>query len=125
EEVPVGVQRLHKVLLPAFTMMPIYWDPVNDVAPVVRGTWFYKDTMLPVEAEVANRLEEGYMELRAWSEEWALELNSALEVGKEAEDKIRWSLYQKPVTPGGSTTTSRPSTSNDFDKSYSSSFEAK
>ncbi|RPA82800.1 hypothetical protein BJ508DRAFT_325262 [Ascobolus immersus RN42] len=125
EEVPVGVQRLHKVLLPAFTMMPIYWDPVNDVAPVVRGTWFYKDTMLPVEAEVANRLEEGYMELRAWSEEWTLELNSAIEVGKEAEDKIRWSLYQKPVTPGSSATTSRPSTSNDFDKAYASSFEAK
>lgn len=128
EEVTVGIQRLHKVLLPNFTMMPIYWDPVNDSAPVVRGTWFYKDTMLPVDASIANRLEEGYTELRAWSEEWAAELNSALEVGREGEEKIRWTLFKKPVTPSNSAAASRPSTSNDGDKSYSSysaSFETK
>ena len=30
-------------------MGPIYWDPVHDISDVVRGTWFYKDSMLPVE----------------------------------------------------------------------------
>jgi hypothetical protein len=45
-------------------MVPIYWTPVNDTAQVVRGTWFYEDTMLPVETSVANMLEAGYLEMK-------------------------------------------------------------
>ena len=41
-------------------MKPIYWSPVHDVSSVVRGTWFYKETMLPVESDVANQLEKGF-----------------------------------------------------------------
>jgi hypothetical protein len=43
--------------MPDLKMEPIYWAPVGDIADVVRGTWFYKDTMLPVETPVANMLE--------------------------------------------------------------------
>jgi len=93
KEIPVGIQRLHKVLLPSLVMAPIYWSPLHDVSSVVRGTWFYKDTMLPVEAEMANRLEVGWEEVRAWTEEWEMELSSAVEVGREGEEKVRWQLW--------------------------------
>lgn len=97
-EIPVGIQRLHQVLLPSFVMTPIYWSPLQDVASVMRGTWFYKDTMLPVEAEIANRLEIGWEEVRAWTEEWEMELASAVEVGREGEEKVRWQLFDKVST---------------------------
>lgn len=74
-------------------MTPIYWSPLHDVSSVVRGTWFYKDTMLPVETEVANRLETGWEEVCAWTEEWEMELSSAVEVGREGEEKVRWKLW--------------------------------
>ncbi|KAF8423289.1 DDHD domain-containing protein [Tirmania nivea] len=93
KEIPVGIQRLHKVLLPSLTMAPIYWSPVHDVSGVCRGTWFYRDTMLPVETDMANRLERGYCEVRAWTEEWDAELESAVQVGREGEEKIRWKLW--------------------------------
>jgi hypothetical protein len=94
-DVPVGVSRLHKVTLPALQMKPIYWSPLHDVAPVIRGTWFYKDTMNPVEPAVANQLEMGYRVLRTWSQTWEDELHSALEVGAAGEEKIAYRLWPK------------------------------
>ena len=41
-EVAVGVSRLHMVCLPTLQMKPIYWSPINDVAVVMRATWFYR-----------------------------------------------------------------------------------
>lgn len=108
KEIPVGIQRLHKVLLPSLVMAPIYWSPLHDVSSVVRGTWFYKDTMLPVEAEIANRLEMGWEEVRAWTEEWDMELSSAVEVGREGEEKVRWQLWD---TSSISVPNSRPGSS--------------
>ncbi|KIW06793.1 uncharacterized protein PV09_02473 [Verruconis gallopava] len=106
-KVPVGVSRLHEVIIPDLKMEPIYWSPVNDVASVVRGTWFYADNMLPVEVDVANMLEAGYVQLRAWSQTWKDELDSAVEVGALGEMKILHKLWpEKPKVP-----TSRPSTS--------------
>jgi hypothetical protein len=108
KDIPVGIQRLHKVLLPSFIMTPIYWSPLHDVASVVRGTWFYKDTLLPVETEIANRLEAGWEEVRAWTEEWDMELSSAVEVGREGEEKVRWRLWD---TSSLSAASSRPGSS--------------
>jgi hypothetical protein len=92
-DVPVGISRLHHVQLPSLQMKPIYWSPVHDMATVTRGTWFYNDTMYPVEPAVANQLEMGYKELRPWSETWSDELRSAIEVGAEAEEKIAHQLW--------------------------------
>jgi len=92
-EVAVGISRLHLVKLPALQMQPIYWSPVHDIAVVTRGTWFYRDTMYPVEPAVSNQLELGYRELRPWSETWADELNSAIEVGAAGEEKISHNLW--------------------------------
>lgn len=98
-DVPVGISRLHLVKLPALQMHPIYWSPVHDVASVTRGTWFYKDTMYPVEPAVANQIEIGYRELRPWSKTWSDELNSALEVGAAGEEKIAHRLWPQEDGP--------------------------
>lgn len=109
-KVPVGVSRLHHVVMDAgsIRMEPIYWSPLSDVAKIVRGTWFYKDSMMPVEVEVANMLEVGYLEMKPWTQTWTDELNSAVEVGAFGEMKILHQLW--PEKPRKSE--SRPSTSH-------------
>ncbi|KAL4980994.1 DDHD domain-containing protein [Aspergillus desertorum] len=94
-KIPVGVSRLHLVELPNLKMKPIYWSPLHDVSNVLRATWFYKNTMSPVETELANRLEEGYIYLRPWTETWQDELNSCVENGADAEMKIVHRLWPK------------------------------
>lgn len=96
-DVPVGISRLHLVKMPALQMQPIYWSPAHDEASVTRGTWFYKDTMYPVEPAVANQLESGYRELRCWSKTWDDELRSAAEVGAAGEEKIAHRLWPKDI----------------------------
>lgn len=106
-KVPVGVSRLHHVVMPDLKMEPIYWSPVHDISAIVRGTWFYKDTMLPVETPVANMLEAGYVELRPWTETWNDELNSAVDVGAAGEMKILRPLWPRR---GRQSSEGRPST---------------
>ncbi|KAF2131536.1 DDHD domain-containing protein [Dothidotthia symphoricarpi CBS 119687] len=110
--VPVGVSRLHQVVMDAesIRMEPIYWSPLSDIARIVRGTWFYKDTMMPVEVEVANMLEAGYIELQPWTQTWKDELNSAAEVGAPGEMKILHKLWPDKVKRPES----RPSTSQEM-----------
>ncbi|KAF2483188.1 DDHD domain-containing protein [Neohortaea acidophila] len=96
-KVVVGVSRLHQVEMPELQMTPIYWTPIQDTAPVVRGTWFYQDTMLPVETAVANMLEAGYVDRQVWTETWKDELNSAVEVGAAGEMKIVHKLWPEQM----------------------------
>jgi hypothetical protein len=49
--------------------------------------------MVPVEPGVANQLEAGYRELRPWTETWADELRSALDVGPLGEEKVAHRLW--------------------------------
>jgi hypothetical protein len=110
-KVPVGVSRLHQVEMPELVMQPIYWAPVHDTAQVVRGTWFYQDTMMPVETHVANMLEAGYVDLQVWTETWRDELQSAIEVGAAGEMKIVHKLWPDKVPkPPDSRPTSRRGT---------------
>lgn len=99
-EVPVGISRLHLVKLPILQMEPIYWSPIHDICAVTRGTWFYRDTMCPVEPAVANQLEMGYRDLRPWSGTWSDELNSAIEVGAAGEEKISHRLWPEEDKDG-------------------------
>ncbi|KAJ5782659.1 hypothetical protein N7457_004433 [Penicillium paradoxum] len=92
-KIPVGVSRLHLVELPNLKMKPIYWSPLQDISNVVRATWFYKNTMLPVETELANKLEKGYIYLKPWTDTWQDELNSCVENGADAELKIVYPLW--------------------------------
>ncbi|KAK0651338.1 DDHD domain-containing protein [Cercophora newfieldiana] len=96
-EVPVGISRLHMVSLPILQMKPIYWSPVNDIAVVMRATWFYRDSMVPVDAAIANQLEAGYRELRPWTETWRDEIKSALYVGAVGEEKVSHRLWPEPT----------------------------
>ena len=89
-------------------MNPIYWTPVQDVAFVVRGTWFYKDTMYPVEAEVADQIEKGYEYIKPWTQTYAEEINICLEIGPEAELKLVHRLWPEGEKPAMG---SRPTTS--------------
>lgn len=98
-EIPVGISRLHMVSLPLLQMKPIYWSPLNDVAIVTRATWFYRDTMVPVEPAVANQLEAGFRELRAWTETWADELRCAVAVGPLGEEKVSHRLWPRDPAP--------------------------
>ncbi|KAI1320072.1 DDHD domain-containing protein [Xylariaceae sp. FL0255] len=93
--VPVGVSKLHEVTLPALQMKPIYWSPVNDLATVMRATWFYRDDMRPIDPSVANQLEAGYQELRPYSETWRDELRCAIDVGPLGEEKVSHPLWPK------------------------------
>ena len=83
-------------------MGPIYWDPVHDISSVVRGTWFYKDTMWPVESDLANQIEEGYEYIKPWTPTYVDELNSCIEIGPEAELKVAhkiWPAEEPEITP--------------------------
>ncbi|KAK1985100.1 DDHD domain-containing protein [Colletotrichum cereale] len=96
-DVVVGVSRLHLVSIPALQMKPIYWSPVNDIAVVLRATWFYRDTMLPIPPAVANQLEAGYRELKPHTETWNDELRCAVEVGPLGEEKVSHRLWPGDV----------------------------
>lgn len=115
DAVAVGASRLHQVEMPDLKMTPIYWSPVNDVAAVIRGTWFYQDTMLPVETPVAVMLEAGYVELKVWTQTWKDELASAVEVGAAGEMKIVHRLWPERAPRSGNrrNSNSRPSTAVD------------
>ena len=92
--VPVGASRLHLVEMPSMLMKPIYWSPINDISHVTRGTWFYQDSMLPVEQEVAAQLEAGYKAMRPWTEVWQEELDAILRSGAaDAELKAMHKLW--------------------------------
>lgn len=91
--VPVGVSRLHLVEFPDLTMKPIYWSPINDTSHVIRATWFYKDSMLPVPADVANRLELGYEDMKPFSGTYKDELDACIEHGAAAEMKVVYKLW--------------------------------
>ncbi|KZL65055.1 DDHD domain-containing protein [Colletotrichum tofieldiae] len=96
-DVVVGVSRLHLVSIPALQMKPIYWSPVNDIAVVLRATWFYRDTMLPIPPAVANQLEAGYRELKPHTETWNDELRCAIDVGPLGEEKVSHRLWPEDV----------------------------
>lgn len=100
---PVGVSRLHLVEMPDLIMKPIYWSPINDTSDVIRATWFYKDTMMPVPADVANRLEVGYEYMKPYAESYQEELQACVENGASAEMKVVYKLWPdepKPSRPG-------------------------
>lgn len=98
--VPVGVSRLHLVEFPDMKMKPIYWSPINDTSHVIRATWFFKDTMLPLPADVANRLELGYEDMKPYSSTYKDELNACVEHGAAAELKVVYKLWPEGKRPG-------------------------
>lgn len=101
-------------------MKPIYWNPLHDISGVVRATWFYKNSMLPVETDLANKLEEGYAYLKPWTDTWQDELNSCVENGADAEIKVMHQLWPKGE-PGSARP---PGTAQDAESNDSTAGEA-
>ena len=66
---------------------------MHDICSVMRATWFFTDSMLPVEATVANLLEQGYEYMKPWTRTYADEVKSCLEIGAEAELKVVYNLW--------------------------------
>ena len=97
--VPVGISRLHLVEMPDLKMKPIYWSPINDTSNVLRCTWFYKETMLPVPARIANLLEVGYEYIKPYADSYQDELQACIENGASAEAKIVYKLWPEWKTP--------------------------
>lgn len=62
--------------------------------------------MLPIESDLANRIEEGYEYIKPWTPAYVEELNSCMEIGPEAEIKLIYKLW--PDAPPSSQT--RPTT---------------
>ena len=105
--ITVGFSRLHVVEMPSLKMGPIYWDPVHDISSVVRGTWFYKVSMCPVESDVANQIEAGYEYIKPWTPTYQDELDSCIDIGPEAEIKVAYKLWS---SEDSQSTESRPNT---------------
>lgn len=87
-ETVVGLSRLHVVEFPDMNIRPIYWDQSIDIAPVMRGTWFYQASMQPVETPIANLLERGYQYMKPWTDTYQDEIASCLAVGPDAEKHL-------------------------------------
>lgn len=49
---------------------------------------------MPIESDLANRIEKGYEYIRPWTSEYVEELDSCMEVGPEAEIKITYRLWR-------------------------------
>lgn len=79
---------------------PIYWAPFFDAGNIVRATWFYKESMLPVETDVANMLEVGYLKLQPWSTTWREKVRTAVETGASVEEKLVHSLWPDDLMTG-------------------------
>ena len=105
--VPVGISRLHLVEIPDLRMKPIYWSPINDTSNVLRCTWFYKETMLPLPARIANLLEVGYEYIKPYADSYQDELQACIDNGASAETKIVYKLWPD------SNTVSRPQSAED------------
>ncbi|KAF2802055.1 DDHD-domain-containing protein [Mytilinidion resinicola] len=63
-KVPVNEDFLFDVDVEARELGPAYW--LGPVYEVRRGTWFYDNTGLPCDENLATQLEEGYLKLRPW-----------------------------------------------------------
>ncbi|ODQ68405.1 hypothetical protein NADFUDRAFT_81377 [Nadsonia fulvescens var. elongata DSM 6958] len=69
-------------------MVPVYWDPVGDLANVHSSTWFYSQTLGPVEPSLEDAVERAFFSIKPWTETYISELKSIVEI-PEAMDKIR------------------------------------
>ena len=113
--VTVGVSRLHVVEMPSLIMKPIYWSQINDQHKVVRATWFFKHSMLPVPVETADRLELGYQEIMPYLPVYQNELDACIANGPTAELRIVHQLFPEDRDSSRPTTPQRPGTDGPSD----------
>ncbi|KAH9816827.1 DDHD domain-containing protein [Melampsora americana] len=92
--VPVGLDSMFTVDVRHLKLSPAFWHGPS--INVFRGEWFYasssKSKYYPCEPELCEELEEAYDHIRPWDSSYADEIRSALQIGTEAEDKLKFHL---------------------------------
>ncbi|KAH8916589.1 hypothetical protein BT69DRAFT_1355545 [Atractiella rhizophila] len=89
--VPVGLDSLFTVDLLDLALFPVFWKGQH--VRVHRGTWFYPTTsgtkFYPVDTALSRALDAAYDQIKPWQSSYGDELASALELGDEAEEKLK------------------------------------
>ncbi|MBW0493310.1 hypothetical protein O181_033025 [Austropuccinia psidii MF-1] len=89
--VPVGIDSLFTVDVRRLMLYPAFWHGPH--LQVFRGEWFYassnKSKFCPCEHELSEALEDAYDQIRPWDISYQDELSSALQIGTDAEDKLK------------------------------------
>ncbi|KAG0145235.1 hypothetical protein CROQUDRAFT_46096 [Cronartium quercuum f. sp. fusiforme G11] len=92
--VPVGLDSLFTVDVRRLRLSPAFWH--GPCLQVFRGEWFYassnKSKFYPCDSELCQELEVAYDHIRPWDLSYADEIRSALQIGTEAEDKLKFNL---------------------------------
>jgi hypothetical protein len=86
--VPVGEDRMFEVDLRTRKLWPVFWKGKG--CEMLRASWFFDSSkMSPCNNQVAQELEELYHTIQPWLPSYADELKSAVNIGAEAEEKLR------------------------------------
>ncbi|ODV91262.1 hypothetical protein CANCADRAFT_121739 [Tortispora caseinolytica NRRL Y-17796] len=89
----VGIDKVYQVDLTTMVMSPVYWTPlVGDAAVVIRTTWVYSNSLQPVLEPLESALNKAYHDIEPWNEVYAIECETALKYGIDAESKLRHPL---------------------------------
>lgn len=88
--------------LPTWLTIPLF--PLHHQTArigIQRATWFYPSTSLkkfyPVDPLLTYHLEEAYAEIQPYAPSYADELKSAVEIGSDAEAKLKHVLHEVGV----------------------------
>jgi hypothetical protein len=113
--IPVGLDNLFSVDLTELSLFPAFWE--GSAVSVQRATWFYPSSspsrFRPVDPVLSHHLERAYGEIKPWQASYQdevhnrihsnvyrfvclhfprVQLRSALDIGAEAEDKLKCEL---------------------------------
>ncbi|KZS90434.1 hypothetical protein SISNIDRAFT_475303 [Sistotremastrum niveocremeum HHB9708] len=89
--VSVGKDRLFEVDVRHMRLVPIYWKLNGPPLRMKRATWMFDETR-PVKRELQQQLDLAYLHIEPWKEAYQDELSTALALGPEAHEKLRYPL---------------------------------
>ncbi|KAG9003236.1 hypothetical protein FRB93_011149 [Tulasnella sp. JGI-2019a] len=88
--IPVSNDKLFEVDVRSMQLKPVFWKTTGKI-PVMRAQWMHDETR-PVEQPLGELLERAYQRVKPWKASYPVELQTALEIGEEALDKIKTPL---------------------------------
>lgn len=84
----VGHKQIFGVSCKQNILKPVYWKSVRDTAHVKRSQWYFTSTLTPLDTSLEEALTTAFAQIRPWTQEYILELRSALEV-PDALNKLK------------------------------------
>ncbi|KAG8931602.1 hypothetical protein FRC02_002477 [Tulasnella sp. 418] len=103
--IPISRDRLFEVDVKAMKLYPVFWSTAGEIS-VMRGQWMHDETR-PVETPMSQILENAYRAVKPWHSSYVEELQTALEHGYEALDKLKHPLVSASLDPNS---TAKPDT---------------